>query len=666
MRLLFTIIFTFCLAITSNAQWISPYNIFYQWGEFPYLNSVDFSDSLVGHSCGQVNSGVQPNVIRSGIIIKTIDGGDTWDTLLTSSYDSFSKIIVESNTIFSFGGTIANQVDTGIVVRSLDDGINWDSTYFSGYIIDASFPSDSIGYLITNGKNVHKTSDMGTSWSLLNFPSASYLSDCFFLNDTTGFISTADSVYKTIDGGYTWLSVIVPFQNTYSFFRGTFFINDTVGFVTGDVPEPNNISVTCLYKTIDQGNSWAFIDTIKFDYQTVENYANSTKNFWFTNENDGIICAKHFILKTNNGGVSWSVEDAILIDATSTEVYFDEFFTDDLMDIQFISDTIGFIVGANQFYRTNTFGDTTCLETQSFQEIEICSGDSIFVFNEYLHFSGTYIDTLFSNNGCDSIWETSITVKNMSFGSESRTSCDSYFWASDNFTYTTSGTYTALLINVANCDSIATLNLTITNNTSGTDIQTACDSLVWIDGNTYTSSNSAATHTLTNAVGCDSVVTLNLTINTVNPSVTQSGALLTADEIGATYQWLDCSGMTPISGATNQSYTANGDYAVIVTNNGCSDTSACYTVTGVGFIENDFGNVLLLFPNPTNGSFSIDLGEVYQAVTITITNLNGKLIQSKTYNESQLMNLKLEQPTGVYLLKIESGNKKAIIRLIKE
>ena len=38
------------------------------------------------------------------------------------------------------------------------------------------------------------------------------------------------------------------------------------------------------------------------------------------------------------------------------------------------------------------------------------------------------------------------------------------------------------------------------------DYQTACDTYQWIDGNTYTASNSTATHTLTNAAGCDSVL----------------------------------------------------------------------------------------------------------------------------------------------------------------
>ena len=74
------------------------------------------------------------------------------------------------------------------------------------------------------------------------------------------------------------------------------------------------------------------------------------------------------------------------------------------------------------------------------------------------------------------------------------------------------------LQNTTGCDSIVTLNLTIIQSTFGTDVLTACDTLTWIDGITYSASNNTATHTLNNAVGCDSVVTLNHTINT-SPTV---------------------------------------------------------------------------------------------------------------------------------------------------
>jgi hypothetical protein len=284
----------------------------------------------------------------------------------------------------------------------------------------------------------------------------------------------------------------------------------------------------------------------------------------------------------------------------------------------------------------------------------------------------TFTVTGGATNGCDSLATLNLTINNGTIGIDTITACSSYSWI-DGMTYTSSTntpTFTVTGGAANGCDSLTTLNLTINNSTIGIDTITACSSYTWIDGMTYTSSTNTPTFTFTGGAtnGCDSLVTLNLTINTVNSSVTQTGTLLTADESGAIYQWLNCPGMTPINGATNQTYmaNANGDYAVIITNNGCSDTSACYSVIGVGIIDNDFGNELLLFPNPTDGDFSIDLGQIYQTVTITITDVSGKLIQSNTYRKSQLLNLKLNDPAGVYLLIIASENKRAVIRLLKK
>jgi hypothetical protein len=88
--------------------------------------------------------------------------------------------------------------------------------------------------------------------------------------------------------------------------------------------------------------------------------------------------------------------------------------------------------------------------------------------------------------------------------------------------------------------------------------------------------------------------------------------------------------------------------------------------TGVGIIENDFGNNLRVYPNPSDGNFSIDLGLNFESVKVHVRDITGKLVLSKTYNESQLLNLKLEEAAGVYLLIIEAEGKKAMIRLVKE
>ena len=203
---------------------------------------------------------------------------------------------------------------------------------------------------------------------------------------------------------------------------------------------------------------------------------------------------------------------------------------------------------------------------------------------------------------------------------------------------------------------------------TGTNVISTCDSYLWIDGNTYTSSNTTATHTLFNVAGCDSIVTLNLTINNVNVGVIQNQNILTSSQIGGTYQWVQCPSMSFLPGDTSQVFTAtfNSDYAVITTYNGCVDTSACYTVNTVEIIENDFGNELLFYPNPSDGDFTIDLGNNYETITIKLTDLNGKLIETNSYKNTQLMHLKIEEPVGIYLLNIETEAEKAIIKLMKE
>jgi gliding motility-associated-like protein len=83
-------------------------------------------------------------------------------------------------------------------------------------------------------------------------------------------------------------------------------------------------------------------------------------------------------------------------------------------------------------------------------------------------------------------------------------------------TYTATGIYTQTLINAAGCDSIITLNLTI-NNRYTTINATACNSYTW-NGQSYTSTG-AYRDTLPAANGCDSIITLELVINSTSFSV---------------------------------------------------------------------------------------------------------------------------------------------------
>jgi gliding motility-associated-like protein len=145
--------------------------------------------------------------------------------------------------------------------------------------------------------------------------------------------------------------------------------------------------------------------------------------------------------------------------------------------------------------------------------------------------------------GCSNTVSVFLDVLQPTSSTISPVSCDTYT-APDNEVYTTSGQYSAIIPNAAGCDSTITINLTVNNSNSGTDTKTACDSYMWIDGNSYTTSTNSPTFTLQNANGCDSTVTLNLTINKLqglnagNDITACQGDNITLNALGATtYSW---------------------------------------------------------------------------------------------------------------------------------
>tara|TARA_B100002051_G_scaffold224538_1_gene219588 strand:+ start:4962 stop:10427 length:5466 start_codon:yes stop_codon:yes gene_type:complete len=115
--------------------------------------------------------------------------------------------------------------------------------------------------------------------------------------------------------------------------------------------------------------------------------------------------------------------------------------------------------------------------------------------------------------GCDSIIFLDLTINDSTINTTTETACNSYNWPVNGTTYTASGTFTHISSDANNCVQVDTLHLTVNNSNGSTDNVIACNSYTWIDGNTYTASNSSATFTDTNVDGCDSIITLNLTVN---------------------------------------------------------------------------------------------------------------------------------------------------------
>ncbi|MDC1518985.1 HYR domain-containing protein [bacterium] len=164
-------------------------------------------------------------------------------------------------------------------------------------------------------------------------------------------------------------------------------------------------------------------------------------------------------------------------------------------------------------------------------------------------------------NGADAGHVRVYSVCFTSTSTDTISECQSYTWT-NGVTYTSSDTIAKdTFVNAAGCDSIVTLNLTINYASTSTDSISSCVSYTWTNGVTYTSSDTIAKDTFVNAAGCDSIVTLNLII--LNPS---------SDTLNIS----ECYSYTSSSGNT---WTSSGIYFDTLTNAAGCDSVITFNLT---------------------------------------------------------------------------------------
>ncbi len=278
-----------------------------------------------------------------------------------------------------------------------------------------------------------------------------------------------------------------------------------------------------------------------------------------------------------------------------------------------------------------------------------------------------------ASTGCDSLVVLNLTILPVPQGIDNQSSCGPYTWI-NGLTYTISTvnpTFTLVGAAANGCDSIAKLHLVVNSATTGTDTRTECAGYTWINGQSYYSDTNGVTFAIAGgaANGCDSIVTLNLTVNSVDVSLTVVDPTMTANFSGGTYQWLDCgTGFSPIAGATLQSFVPlnNGIYAAKITNNvnGCTDTSACTTIASVGIESNEFFKGVIVSPNPTMDFVSV---QIEKMENIYLTNLRGQVVTATIESipngyKVNLMNL----APGLYFINADKEGHHFLAKIVKE
>ncbi|MEM9858331.1 MAG: T9SS type A sorting domain-containing protein [Bacteroidota bacterium] len=237
-----------------------------------------------------------------------------------------------------------------------------------------------------------------------------------------------------------------------------------------------------------------------------------------------------------------------------------------------------------------------------------------------------------------------------------------------SFEAMTTGNY-AVIVSTENCDVLSSCTFVDVEacNTTAEFTEEACDSFSWLDM-TFTESGTYNA-TIPNRIGCDSLLTLNLTINTVDTEVSVSENTLTSAEQNATYQWLNCDDNNAvIAGATAQSFSPenSGNYAVEITSEkGCVATSDCQQLDIILGIESDWVRDITLYPNPVENRFSILLDQTYPSVNFQLRDARGVLIAEQQYENSAHIEYSLEVRPGVYFIELNTGEKRASLTIQK-
>jgi gliding motility-associated-like protein len=363
---------------------------------------------------------------------------------------------------------------------------------------------------------------------------------------TIGLFTTANAFYTS--GGFYLMSLSPDATNlefatyyTESHVDGGTSRFDPTGTVYQAVCSGGGFATTANAYSQTQSGGWD-IGVFKIDFELI-NIANISASPSDTG------CAPFTVDFTNNSSANtyfWDFDDNGQTSTLSNPTY--TFNNPGVYEIKFIATDTS----------TCSMVDTVFLQIVVLQPLSSSTSDTA-VCDSYnwngttYTTSGTYNQSFSANLACDSIAYLNLIVNYSNSGADTIISCKSYTWLSNNITYTNSGNYSAILTNANGCDSTASLDLTITNTIFTSEQKEICDKFTWnTNSETYTESG-IYIDTITNTNNCDTIITLDLTI------IKSSHGY---DSIGTCYEYT-----WPLNSLT---YSSQGDFIdTIISSLGC-------------------------------------------------------------------------------------------------
>jgi len=275
------------------------------------IYEMSFPNSNVGYACG-----------TGGLIMKTTNGGSTWNILSSPT----TQILWYVHFLDADTGYICGNAST--LYKTTNGGASWNQTTLSASttLYKIYFFNNQIGYIGTGSATpgrLLKTTDYGATWnSVTSYIATGVVRGIYFLDLNTGFVTDQNyAVSKTTDGGATW--------NTQDLGTGTlyevkFFDNNNGAMVGADGQ---------VFVTSDIGTTWTSTNIGFTPASNVYGLAiegNLGENPSITTMLAG--CEAGVIASSSNLGATWTP-----LVASPTR--------DDFRQIEFISPTIGYASG---------------------------------------------------------------------------------------------------------------------------------------------------------------------------------------------------------------------------------------------------------------------------------------------------------------------------------
>ena len=206
--------------------------------------------------------------------------------------------------------------------------------------------------------------------------------------------------------------------------------------------------------------------------------------------------------------------------------------------------------------------------------------------------------------------------------------------------------------------SLHTINYCLFKDTHSTMDATSCGSYIAPDGQTYDQSGTY-TAMLVNAAGCDSTITIHLQSIDLNPQVEGNGSgTLTASPSGLTYQWINCDTNTPVDGATSATFSGeSGNYAVQVSDGACMEQSECAQLVGLSELTSPH---LSVYPVPASQQITVEW--TGNATGYTITLPDGRVLASGRFASGVNVIDISALATGNYFLKADNRVTRFVVK----